>query len=116
MDINLETVSKWIDEHGLFVASILGSATSSYFSPNATRSERLAGFIGGIAAAYCLGDIINKYLSMGEKTAGFLTGFFALNICVAMLKSIRRFGDNADFAQMLREYVQRSFGFLPPRE
>lgn len=109
MDFDFSSAGEYISEHYPAAMAIVGSLTSAYFTELKTWRERVASFAFGIPAALIFGQLIYSALPMlGETASGYLAGFFGLNICAACLKAIRRFGDDADFWTLLREFVMRS--------
>lgn len=105
MEINFSVFGAWLEQNAAIFSGILGSATSSYFTGNLTTRERFAAFFLGIGPVYAATDWVVDYLGMSEKLAGYLIGFFGINICAAFLKGVRRFGDDADFWTLFREAV-----------
>lgn len=108
MEINYSGIGAWLEQNTTLVASLAGAACSAYFTEVKTWREKIVCVFMGLVASVFLSDPIYSFLPMlGVKATCFLTGFFALNICAAVLKSIRRFGDDADFWTLLREFAMR---------
>ena len=106
MDMNYSGLISWLETHTALVASIAGAACSAYLTEVKTVREKVACIVFGIITSQYLTDPIYHFLPiLGEKTTCFLTGFFGLNICAAVLKSVRRFGDDADFWTLFREFA-----------
>lgn len=103
-------LAEFLSSNGSLITGALGAATSAYFTELKTWRERVASFFGGLGAVYALADLVNEYLKISDKASAYLVGFFALNICAACLKSVRRFGDDADFWTLLKEYIMNKIG------
>ena len=111
MDFHIDGIGQWISDHTGLIASAAGAACSAYFTEVKTWREKLACAAMGVLCSVFLTDPIFGFLPiLGEKATCFLTGFFGLNICAALLKAVRRFGDNADFWQLTVGLVER---YLP---
>lgn len=108
MDLNYSGLASWLSTNAGYVTGVLGSATSAYFTQLKTWREKVFVFVAGLGAVYAATDFVNEKLHIGEKLSGYLIGFFALNICAALLKAVRRFGDDADFWTLLKESVSRA--------
>jgi len=115
-----EFASSWnvIRNNSAEIAAILGSITSAYFTEIKTWRERIVAASLGIPAAVYLGPILySLFPQLGANLSGYFMGFFGLNVCAAVLKSVRRFGDDADFWTLLREFVVRLYDSrIPKRE
>jgi len=117
MDDPFSAIWALIREHSSEIAAIVGSITSSYFTRLKTWRERFASAILGIPAAIYLGPVLYSQLpQLGENLSGYFMGFFGLNACAAVLKSIRRFGDDADFWTLLKELVIRLYDRYIPKK
>lgn len=105
----------WTETHIAVIASLAGSATSAYFGESTNWKEKVISFMMGAIAARFLGGPVDDFIHLGQGFTGYLMGFFGLNICVAVQKMIRRFGDNADLFSLLRDFAMRAldkFDFL----
>lgn len=96
----------WFASKTPMIAALAGASASAYFTEVKTWRERAACVALGVVTSAFLSDPIYAFLpSLGENATSFLTGFFGLNICAALLKSVRRFGNDADFWTLIRDYV-----------
>lgn len=107
---------QFINDNTGIIASFAGSLTSAYFSEKLTWRERVVSFFLGGVAAIALADPVNSYLHLGEKATCYLMGFFGLNLCAAVLKGVRRFGDDADFWTLFRDFVIRFIDRAAPEQ
>lgn len=111
MDFHFEGFGQWIADNTGLIASAAGAACSAYFTEVKTWREKLLCAAMGVLTSVFLTDPIYSFLPiLGEKATCFLTGFFGLNVCAAILKSVRRFGDDADFWTLLVRLAER---YLP---
>lgn len=110
MEDNIGSVWAVVRNHSAEIAAVMGSVTSAYFTELKTWRERFASAVLGVPAAIFGGEFLFwVFPQLGENLCGYLMGFFGLNICAAWLKSIRRFGDDADFWVLFKELVTRIY-------
>lgn len=112
MELNYTAAWTWMQANMSFLASLAGSATSAYFSELKGFWNKIAAFAFGAMACYFLAPSLVEFMHLGPTLSGYLTGFFGLNICVAVQKAIRRFGDTIDLAALLREFLFRVFDYF----
>lgn len=107
MDINIEGIWSWLTANAFVIWCAMGSITSAYFTKLVTWRERALSAALGMPGAILGGPVFHEWTGVDENLSGYLMGFFALNLCAAILKGIRRFGDDADFWTLLRELISR---------
>lgn len=110
MEVNFSGLGEWLQQNTPIMGSLAGACTSAYFTDVKTWREKGVCVIMGAVTSRFLSDPVFSFLpQLGLETTCFLTGFFGLNICAAMLKSIRRFGDDADFWTLFHNFVMNRF-------
>lgn len=110
MEVNYSNLMQWLDQNTPLVASIAGACTSAYFTDVKTwREKGVCVILGAVTSKFLSKPIFDFLPQLGWETTCFLTGFFGLNVCAAILKSIRRFGDDADFWTLFHNFVMTKF-------
>lgn len=106
MEFSFESLRAWVEGSATLIASAAGAACSAWITKTESTRDIFICILLGILASSFLSDPIYRFLPLlGENTTCFLTGFFGLNACAALLKPIKRFGETADLFELLKQVV-----------